>query len=318
MSEFLLLDEIGGSLCAEPVAKHGDPSRPGYAALHPHSHAAGAATRDESPATDIKDHHRVGASRLLADEEFDALANAEERPSDVWWSLHEANHITIRQIKEESGLYSPDRERGKLTEDQRRRLDEGKKFEEQADALSAAWGDRHFETNGKGVGSHDWYEAIDEPGQETRNWYVVKDAPLIKENARLRAGGRPGVRTKAVDAMVAQGVVTAPVLLHRGAVLPADLHAQMIPGFAYTDRGFQSTDHSASIARHYAQSRRDNHGMEGDIVLMRVHVKPGQQAVDVGYGEFVMPRGLTMTVTGRTVAQTGEIVLDMEVSDGGE
>jgi hypothetical protein len=77
------------------------------------------------------------------------------------------------------------------------------------------------------------------------------------------------------------------------------------------DRGFQSVGHEAGDAIFYGDDRATE--IVGGKVLFEYTLQPGLNAVDVGYGEILVQRGATITVTG--VSKRGDYtVIQADVS----
>lgn len=163
-----------------------------------------------------------------------------------------------------------------------------------------------------------FYEEHFEPQPETeefqrlRDKYVVADTPTLKMNRQLREGGGLTQRVKDADKLCAAGEVKKEVGVYRGAVLPKEMVDGLKQGTSFTDKGFQSTDISRGSAEFYAGLRLEN-GASGQLTLFRMTLKPGLNAVDVGYGEIVLQRNATMKVTGKSKSGKYTIV-DVEVT----
>lgn len=149
--------------------------------------------------------------------------------------------------------------------------------------------------------------------QKLRDEYVVADTPTLSMNRNLR-GKNPRItqRIKNADEMCASGSVKKDVGVFRGAVLPKEMLDKLSVGSTYVDKGFQSTDLSMSMAKFYAESRQ-NSGGAGVLTLLKMTLKEGLNAVDVGYGEIVVQRNANMKVTGKSEAD-GYTIIDVEVS----
>jgi len=172
-------------------------------------------------------------------------------------------------------------------------------WEKQA-ALSNKFYAEHFEQNET------------EDFRRLRDKYVVADTPTLKMNKQLREGGGLTQRVKDADAMCAMGVVKERVGVYRGAILPQEMVDSLKVGTSFVDKGFQSTDVDKSSAEFYAESRKSA-GAEGTGVIFRMTLNKGLNAVDVSYGEVVVQRNATMTVTKKS--KSGDwTIIDVEVS----
>jgi hypothetical protein len=154
--------------------------------------------------------------------------------------------------------------------------------------------DEHFEKNET------------EDFDRLRDKYVVADTPTLKMNKQLREGGGLTQRVKDADALCAMGVVKERVGVYRGAFLPKELIDTIKVGTSFTDKGFQSTDVDKSSAQFYARSRKEG-GAQGELVLFRYTLEKGLNAIDVSYGEVVVQRNATITVTKKT--KSGEYTI---------
>lgn len=148
---------------------------------------------------------------------------------------------------------------------------------------------------------------------ELRDEYVVADTPTLSMNRNLR-GSRPRMtqRIKNADEMCAQGEVLKDVGVYRGAILPKEMIDKVEIGSTYIDKGFQSTDLSLAMAKFYAETRQRS-GTTGIPTILRMTLKTGLNAVDVGYGEIVVQRNSNIKVTGKS-EDDGWTILDVEVS----
>jgi hypothetical protein len=145
-----------------------------------------------------------------------------------------------------------------------------------------------------------------------RDKFVVADTPTLKMNKQLREGGGLTQRVKDADALCAMGVVKERVGVYRGAILPQEMVDSLKVGTSFVDKGFQSTDVDKSSAEFYAESRKSA-GAEGTGVIFRMTLNKGLNAVDVSYGEVVVQRNATMTVTKKS--KSGDwTIIDVEVS----
>ena len=171
---------------------------------------------------------------------------------------------------------------------------------EQQRALSNKFYEEHFEKNET------------EDFRRLRDKYVVADTPTLKMNKQLREGGGLTQRVKDADALCAMGVVKERVGVYRGAILPQEMVDSLKVGTSFVDKGFQSTDVSKSSAEFYAETRKSG-GAEGTGVIFRMTLNKGLNAVDVSYGEVVVQRNATMTVTKKSKSGNWTII-DVEVS----
>ena len=149
--------------------------------------------------------------------------------------------------------------------------------------------------------------------QALRDKYVVADTPTLKMNRELREGGGLTQRVKDADKMCATGAVTKDLGVYRGAVLPKEMLDNLKVGKTFIDKGFQSTDFRKISAKEYAEIRKDDDKIKGELTLFRMTLKKGLNAVDVGYGEVVVQRNANLTVTRKTKSGKYTIV-DVEVS----
>ena len=132
-----------------------------------------------------------------------------------------------------------------------------------------------------------------------RTKYVVADTPTLKMNKQLREGGGATQRVRDADKLTSMGTVREDVGVYRGAVLPKELLNTIKVGTSFTDKGFQSTDVDKKSAKFYAETRKED-GARGELVLFRLTLKKGLNAVDVSYGEIVVQRNAKVTVTKKT------------------
>lgn len=153
----------------------------------------------------------------------------------------------------------------------------------------------------------------DEKFQETRDEYVVPDELTLKTNAGLRRTGRVTTKVERFDEMVEQGTIAAPTRVHRAAILKPEQVTQLEVGSSYVDRGFQSVSIDRSGAESYMDTRASN--ITGEKVLFEYDLQPGTNAVNVGYGEIVVQRSATVSITG--ITKQGDVtVVRAEVSKG--
>lgn len=164
---------------------------------------------------------------------------------------------------------------------------------------------------------------LSDTAYKARDVYVVKDEATLAMNAALRSGKKATAKVRRIDAMVEEGTVQQDVLLFRSAILPRNTALDV--GAEFTDLAFQSTATVKDMALRYMRSRAVD--IDGEAVLFNMVVPPGVHAVNVGVGEVVLQRGLTLRVTGSRIVD-GVRVVDVTVrrataaagfvDDGGE
>jgi len=128
------------------------------------------------------------------------------------------------------------------------------------------------------------------------DWVEDKNGATLRTNASLRRTGRVTTKVERFDSLVAEGEVKNPTEVFRAAILQPDQIATIQVGTSFVDRGFQSVGHEAADAIFYGDDRATE--IVGGKVLFEYTLQPGLNAVDVGYGEILVQRGATITVTG--------------------
>ena len=278
-------DPFGFALQAEQlVQKHGDPSRPNYAALHPNSPA-------------VKPDDLIPSAK-----EREALFNSPDiTASDkLRDTLRAESHRLEKELDEENPYWRTDPK-----PEQEAKIGRVQALDRAEEDFRTGWIDRHLSTNGKPASRKDY-------DVRTRNMYVGPDDKTLAMNRGLRSGRAPSAQVKQIEAMVATGRVEMDTNVYRGTVLPKAIHENLVVGATFTDLAFQSTDMDKSTATFYAEARAKN-GATGDTVMSRIRLKRGDTALEVGYGEVVLQRGTTMKITSRSVNDNGVILLDMEI-----
>jgi K+/H+ antiporter YhaU regulatory subunit KhtT len=122
--------------------------------------------------------------------------------------------------------------------------------------------------------------------------------------------------------MIAESTVKQNVMLYRMAVLSPDSIRKLRVGAVMRDRAFQSTGLAVSDAMAYADVRLEQSNERGKkVVLFNMRVPKGSNAVDVGYGEVVLPRNTEMKIIGirrEKITHYGDIyntvIVDVEVT----
>jgi hypothetical protein len=153
----------------------------------------------------------------------------------------------------------------------------------------------------------------DERLDAVRDEYVVPDELTLKTNAGLRRTGRVTTKVERFDEMVEQGTVIAPTRVYRAAILKPEQVTQLEVGSSFVDRGFQSTATWKGGAEGYMDTRASN--ITGEKVLFEYDLQPGTNAVNVGYGEVLVQRSATVSITG--ITKQGDVtVVRAEVSKG--
>jgi hypothetical protein len=151
----------------------------------------------------------------------------------------------------------------------------------------------------------------DEKFQKIRDEYVVPDELTLKTNAGLRRTGRVTTKVERFDEMVGQGTVANTTRVHRAAILKPEQVSQLEVATSYVDRGFQSVSIDRSTAEIYMDIRASN--ITGEKVLFEYDLQKGTNAVNVGYGEIVVQRSATVSITG--ITKQGDVtVVRAEVS----
>jgi len=178
------------------------------------------------------------------------------------------------------------------------------KAKKMQEAVDAIW--KKMQTNQNKFYDEHFEKNETEDFDRLRDKYVVADTPTLKMNKQLREGGGLTQRVKDADALCAMGVVKERVGVYRGAFLPKELIDTIKVGTSFTDKGFQSTDVDKSSAQFYARSRKEG-GAQGELVLFRYTLEKGLNAIDVSYGEVVVQRNATITVTKKT--KSGEYTI---------
>lgn len=149
--------------------------------------------------------------------------------------------------------------------------------------------------------------------QSARDDYVVNDAKTTANLARMRSGDLPnGAWVSKMDKLTHLGTLTDDTTLYRDAVLPPQTIADMQPGTAFTDHAFASVTPDFSEAQSYGEIRSEALARKGDLNGQIVHfvidARQGEPMVDVGYGEFVLPRNSTWTVRQLQLQSDGSYV----------
>jgi len=193
------------------------------------------------------------------------------------------------------------------------------------ESLAEDWGSSHFSLND---GGWDVNESTNPKVLDARGAYVVADTPTLKMNRALREGTKSMRHlVRSTDLLTSQGVVTRPVQVFRGVVLPKEVEGEFKVGHTFVEKGFMSTDRSFEGAEFYAETRRSD-GAKGNLVLMRLTLATGTKAVYVGSHEVVVARNAKMTITNvekskKKISTTGSLekvdytLVDVSVSHGG-
>jgi ADP-ribosyltransferase exoenzyme len=163
---------------------------------------------------------------------------------------------------------------------------------------------------------------INDPLRQGRPLRVLKTAVLnIDDNVTVRA----------LDRAIAKSTVAADGVLYRGVARRVGTEPWQ-PGDEFTDLGYSSTTSDPGRARAFAGIRAAGNepgtgrsGLAydpffkptgGEPVVLAVHLAAGQHAVpgDLSVEEFILPRGITYHVTGRSQGPGGPVV-DVEVTE---
>lgn len=250
-----------------------------------------------------------------------ASARYAEYPSARFAEIQNRVEDLQTQIEEIEEAHDPEwnsfsdavTKRGRALQKQQDKLrDEEQKKRE--DFYKAVFGviDRTDSASGKNTPAYD----------AGRDLYVVNDGATLKRNRALRAGRSPSPAVIKIDKMIAESTVKQNVMLYRMAVLSPDSIRKLRVGAVMRDRAFQSTGLAVSDAMAYADVRLEQSNERGKkVVLFNMRVPKGSNAVDVGYGEVVLPRNTEMKIIGirrEKITHYGDIyntvIVDVEVT----
>lgn len=226
-----------------------------------------------------------------------ATSKYAEFPSARWdsiWNRIEDMEMQIEKIEEAhnphwNSFSDPVTKRGRALKKQQDKLhEEAHKLREQFYKLVF------------GVESADSEYRQNTPAYEAaRDLYVVNDDATLKRNRALRAGRSASPAVIKIDKMIAESTVKQNVMLYRMSVLSPDSIRKLRVGTIMRDRAFQSTGLEVNDAMTYVDTRLEQSSERGKkVVLFNMRVPKGSHAVDVGYGEIVLPRNTEMKIIG--------------------
>jgi hypothetical protein len=157
-----------------------------------------------------------------------------------------------------------------------------------------------------------------------REAFQVNEVRMLRMNNELRMNpdrvpDEFSEMVRGIDAMIDESQVTEQITVYRGMTVTdkmiedlsprvgSKLDEIFKPGAEITDPAFMSADMEASVARGFAKQRGATPDTE---VLFRIQLDKGQDAVAVGHGEVVLPRGTSLKVL-RTEQRDGYLQVDV-------
>jgi hypothetical protein len=167
------------------------------------------------------------------------------------------------------------------------------------------------DSNGNPTDPGEKQRGADPEQYKLRDEYVVPDDKTLAMNRALNAG-RESSRADRIDNWVNSSTLNKDLIAYRGAALPQEMADALQVGSSFVVGGYQSHAEDEQGARSYLNIRAENSPGVAPVIFKNV-IEAGTHAVDAGYGEIVVQRGATVTITGRS-EEDGVIYVSGKVS----